>query len=430
MKIAFVFPPQWCPHTDSSLQLWNRAVSTRLAETCDVDVYYSATISPSKHGYIDGVNYKRVFSRWEHRLVKLVYLAHLKMGIKRPLFSTDLWFPGYALGVALALRKHKADIVHVYNFPQYAALIKHLNPTVQVVLNMHGEILTQVRFANVKARLSRMAQIVSCADLLTNGIRHNFPEVSDRCVTVPMGINLEGFDRPDIAARTNRPFSKRLLCVTRLSPEKGPHVLVDAFNLIAQRDPDATLTVVGPEGVSPRGDIADLCLNKEVVDTFEPFYRGNYLEMLKQRVTPEASSRVNFTGLIPHEEVYRHYATSDVYVSPTYYESFGMSIIEAMAAGLPVVACRGGAVTDFIVHGENGVLSDVGDPAALAEEVCRLFADPQLRESMVYSAKEMVRKQYSWDKIASSLMDVYRGVLRQSQDRAENADDLRAIPNR
>lgn len=430
MKIAFVFPPQWCPHTDSSLQLWNRAVSTRLAKDCDVDVYYSATISPSKKGCIDGVNYRRVFSRWEHRLVKLVYLIHLKLGIKRPLFSTDLWFPGYALGVALQLRKHKADIVHVYNFPQYGALIKHLNPSAQVVLNMHGEILTQVKFANVKARLSKMAHIVSCSDLLTEGIRHKFPELADRCVTVPMGIVLEAFDRPDLASRPHRPFSKRLLCVTRLSPEKGPHVLVDAFNLIAQRYPDATLTVVGPEGVSPRGDIADLCLDKKLVDSFEPFYRGNYLKMLEQRVSSEAAPRVKFTGLIPHEEVYRHYAESDIYVSPTYYESFGMSIIEAMAAGLPVVACRGGAVTDFVVDNQNGLLADVGAPSGLADAVGKFFSDPQLRESLASSAKEMVRKRYSWNNIASSLMDVYRGVRHESPECPEAVNDLRVVPNR
>ena len=428
MKIAFVFPPQWCPHTDSSLQLWNRAVTTRLAKTCDVDVYYSATISPSKKGLIDGVNYRRVFSRWEHRLVKMVYLMHLKMGIRRPLFSTDLWFPGYALGVAIQLRKNKADIIHVYNFPQYAALIKHFNPAAKVVLNMHGELLTQVKFANVRARLSRMAHIISCSDLLTNGIRARFPEFADRCVTVPMGILLEAFDRFDQVDRAEP--SKRVLCVTRLSPEKGPHVLVDAFNLIAQRYPDATLTIVGPEGVSPRGDIADLCLGRDLVDSFEPFYRGNYLNLLKQRVAPQAASRAKFTGLIPHEEVYNYYAKSDIYVSPTFYESFGMSIIEAMAAGLPVIACRGGAVTDFIIDGQNGLLVDVGDASGLADAVGRLISDPALGRSLAVSAKQMVRKNYSWDKIASSLMDVYRGVRHDSPEVAEEVAELRPIPNR
>lgn len=408
MKIAFVFPPQWCPHLDTSLQIWNRAVTSRLAKTCEVEVYYS-NLNTAEVQWVDGVRYHRASSRWENRFVRLCDLIRTFIRSRRPLFSTDFWFPIYALRVALHLRKSKPDVVHVYNFPQYAAIIKHLNPSVRIVLNMHGEILTQVKFNNVKSRLSRVAHIVSCCDLLTEGIQQKFPEVADRCVTVPMGISLDAFDRPDLASRADRPFSKRLLCLTRLSPEKGPHVLVDAFNIIAQRHPDATLTVVGPEGVSHRNDIADLCLEKELVDSFEPFYRGNYLEMLKQRVSPEAASRVKFTGLIPHSEVYGHYAASDIYVSPTYYESFGMSIIEAMAAGLPVVACRGGAVPYVVSDDSDGILVNVGDPSALADGVCRLIADREFRTRLARSGKETVR-QYSWDKISSALMDVYRSI--------------------
>jgi len=413
MKVAFVFPPNWTPHSDGSLQIWNHQVTTRLAKVCDVLVY-SGLLSFKSHDVFDGVRYRRFSPRWDNRFLKRFQFLHDAFHIPGPLFSSDLWYLGYALRVGLHLRRHHRDVVHVYNYPQFAAVIKWLNPTSRVVLNMHGEILTQLKFRNLARRLSTLDLIVSCSDLISDGIRRSFPAVLNRCKTLPMGITLESFPVRKDNIYSVKPASKRILHIGRLSPEKGVHVLVDAFNLIVRQFPDATLTIVGPEWVAPRADYADLCLPKEVTDGFVPFYEGSYLEQIKKRVCPDAAGKIHFPGLVSHSEVHAWYENADVYVAPGYYESFGMSIIEAMAAGLPVVACGGGAVPEVVSHGRTGLVVDVGSPSAIAEAVAKLFLDPALCDSISVAARAEVRQKYSWDTIVSTLFGWYDETLRVS----------------
>jgi len=422
MKVAFVFPPNWTPHSDGSLQIWNREVTTRLAKRCDLLVY-SSLHSFKARDMVDGVRYRRFSARWDNRFLKRFQLFHDAFHMPGPLFNSDLWYLGYALQVALDLRKNHRDIVHVYNYPQFAAVLEWLNPTSRIVLNMHGEILTQVKFRNLTSKLNSLYLIVSCSDLITNGIRRAFPDVAIRCKTLPMGLTPEKFPDRLPRAKRERDTSKRVLHIGRLSPEKGVHVLVDAFNLIVRQVPDATLTIVGPEWVAPRTDYADLCLSKEVMDCLAPFFEGSYLEQIKKRVGPEAAGKVHFAGLVSHSDVNTWYANADVYVAPGYYESFGMSIIEAMAAGLPVVACRGGSVPEVVSDGETGLVVDVGDPSAIAEAVVKLFSDPALCDSISDTAHENVRQKYSWDTIASTLFGWYSEALRVTyKDQLGNAE--------
>ena len=174
------------------------------------------------------------------------------------------------------------------------------------------------------------------------------------------------------------------------------------------------MEIVGPEWVAAMEDYAGLCLDRSTLDTLEPYYKGSYLQNLKNSLSPEAAKRVNFVGLVPHTEVFTCYEKADIYVSAAYYESFGMSIIEAMAVGLPVVVSRGSAVDDFVSDGQNGLLVPMANPPAIADAVGKLFGNPALGDSMASKAREMVRQQFSWDTVSSSLENLYQDVLTDS----------------
>lgn len=226
-----------------------------------------------------------------------------------------------------------------------------------------------------------------------------------------MGVSPDAFSLDSNGSHRDTSHLRKLLYVGRISPEKGVHDLLNAFELISRQYPDASLTVVGEEGIAPREYIVDLCLNSSLIGTLAPYYEGSYLSQLKQRLSPDAGKRVIFTGLVAHSEVSKYYADADIYVSPSLYESFGMSIIEAMAAGLPVVATLGGAVPDSISDGYNGLLVDAANPPAIAEAVVSLFRNSKPRNSIVSAALDMVRKQFSWETICSTLMQAYQDVL-------------------
>ena len=199
-----------------------------------------------------------------NRFLKRLKLIHKALRIQRPLFSTDLWFPIYALKVALDIRKQGCDLVHVYYYPQFANLIKWLNPNVRVVLNNHGESIYRVKYTDIKKRLRQIDSVISCSDFITQYTCDMFPEIADHCRTVPMGLSPDIFIPRRQSANPDNHTSKRLLSVSRIAPEKGIHVLLDAFELIIREHPEATLTLVGPEWIAPREDIVDLCLGKNV----------------------------------------------------------------------------------------------------------------------------------------------------------------------
>jgi glycosyltransferase involved in cell wall biosynthesis len=182
--------------------------------------------------------------------------------------------------------------------------------------------------------------------------------------------------------------------------------LLDAFELIVRKYPDASLAVVGPEWIAPPEDITNLCL-KDAVSGLAPFYKGSYLSQLQQKLSPEAAKRVTFPGLVDHSDVATCYRNADIYISPSLYESFGVTAIEAMAAGLPVIAMRIRAFEELISDGRTGLLAEAGSPSAIADAVSTLFMNDRLRKSIARAGREMVCKQFSWETVCSTLMQMY-----------------------
>ncbi len=410
MKIAFVFPPMWSPHSDGSLQIWNHQVTTHLSTSCDVLVY-SGLFARKSHENVDGVQYRRFSTRCDEAFLKHFRFIRGVLGAKGPLFKSDLWYAAYSLKVALDLRSQACDIVHVHYYPQFASLIKRLNPKLRVVLHMNGEWLTQVRFKDLSSRLRQIDLVVSCSEFITKGVAARFPQIANLCRTVPMGVSGDFLSFRSENCHSDPSPTRQLLCVGRISPEKGIHVLLDAFELIIREFPDVALTIVGPEWVAPREDITDLSLPKDVIDGLAPFYEHSYLLQLKGKLSPDAAQKVTFTGLVRHRDIAAFYKKADIYIGPSLYESFGVSIIEAMTVGVPVVATRVGAVPEVISEGKSGLMVDSNNPRAIAEAVIKLLANSELRNSMSFAARDMIWKRFSWETICSALVDTYLEVL-------------------
>jgi len=395
----------WIPHSDGSLQIWNHEVTTRLSKSCDV-IVYSGLFTFQSDDYMEGVHYRRFSTLWDERFLRLLRYIRKSFFFHDPLFASDFWYLGYYLKVALDLRKQRCEVAHVHYYPQFAALIKTFNPSVRVILHMHGEWLTQVKFSKLDTRLNKLDLIISCSEFVTKTISIRFPAIADRCKTVPMGLTPENYFSEGIPAASSS--SKRLLCVGRISPEKGVHVLLEAFELIIRQLPDTTLTIVGPEWISPREDITDLCLEKNVIASLIPFYQGSYLLQLRQKLSRAAAERVTFTGLVAHRDVASFYGRTDVYICPSLYESFGVSVVEAMAASLPVVATKVGVVPELVSNRRNGLIVEINNPQAIADAVIELFKNTALRDSIACAARETVERQFSWETICSSLIEMYQ----------------------
>jgi glycosyltransferase involved in cell wall biosynthesis len=119
------------------------------------------------------------------------------------------------------------------------------------------------------------------------------------------------------------------------------------------------------------------------------------------------AGRVVFTGAVPRTQVPALIRSADVVVCTPWYEPFGITPLEAMACGVPVVASAVGGLTDTVVDRATGWLVPPRDPAALASALRALLADPDRRAAMGRASPDRARQWYSWPRIAAQTEAVY-----------------------
>jgi glycosyltransferase involved in cell wall biosynthesis len=101
----------------------------------------------------------------------------------------------------------------------------------------------------------------------------------------------------------------------------------------------------------------------------------------------------------------------DVFAMPSIWEGFGLVLLEAMAAGRPIVASRVATIPEVVLDGETGLLVPAGDPLALADALARLAADPDLASQFGEAGRERVRRQFSIEKMVGDTELLYRELL-------------------
>ena len=176
--------------------------------------------------------------------------------------------------------------------------------------------------------------------------------------------------------------------------------------------PEATLELVGPLHVAP----------KAFVDPFgqDPLLKGlaqhfkqpeRYLRFLQARA--RATGRGTFAGAVANEALPRRYGAAGVFVFPSLWqEPFGIPVIEAMAAGLPVIASRPGALPEIIEDGVTGRLVAAHDLAAFGRRVSELLADPHAAERMGVAAQTRVREHFLGPRHLGQYVELLETVLR------------------
>jgi phosphatidylinositol alpha-mannosyltransferase len=199
---------------------------------------------------------------------------------------------------------------------------------------------------------------------------------------VPNGVDVERFAHPGPPAE-GLPVGRLVLWVNRLDPQKGFGVMVRAFEDLARRRTDVCLVVAGD---------------------------GRDREALRG-LPEEVRRRVVRLGTVPHDELPRYHAAADVFASAaTGQESFGIVLVEAMAAGVPVVATDIPGYRDVVRDGVDGLLVRPGDPAALSNALERVLSEPDLARALAEAGRERAAA-FSWDVVVPRLEAVYEGVV-------------------
>jgi len=416
MKIAFVVQPfdGIIPPFQNSIGLIIYNSARILAEKATITVYYPRKRKEHILQKLDGVLYRPIPIDFDRRLLEVVervpgVFDHGK------LFASWIYYPGYISRIAWDARRRDFDIMHIVNFSQFAPLVKRLNPRTRIVLEMQCEWLTQLNPSTIKKRLSSVDMVTGSSNHISSSVQTKFPELSIPCRTAYNGVDPARFQRETDNGGNTSQKSKTLLFVGRVSPEKGVHVLIDAMTEVVKQVPDAHLLIVGPRGQLPLEYIVGLT-DEEELKNLSVFYDGtlshNYQDYLEKRVDELGIRKnVEFTGGMTQEELVQLYHRARLLVNPSYSESFGMSLVEGMAVGLPVVATRVGGMKEIVDPGKTGFLVEMGSAFELGEALLRLLTDDQLCEAMGANGYQRALQQFSWQRRARDLWDYYESLV-------------------
>ncbi len=217
-----------------------------------------------------------------------------------------------------------------------------------------------------------------------------------RMANVPCGVDIEALRPGDKALARQRlgldPHEFIVLQLGRLVPRKGVDNVIRAMAQLPAALP-ARLVVVGGGSVEP-DEVAtpEIGRLRRLADTLG--------------VTP----RVQFAGRRERSALRDWYVAADVFVTTPWYEPFGITPLEAMACGTPVIGSAVGGVQYTVLDGVTGFLVPPQDPSALAARLLDLQRQPALAAAMGRAGVRRVRSQFTWDCVAQQLVDVYESV--------------------
>lgn len=430
MRIAIVNQPQdpilAGEEQRGSVAIVNWELAKRLAERHEVTVY-----APRAAGQASRERWKTIEIRRvpfvAKRFHKAMQLLAGRLRARPPYINSPLYYREYFMQVARELARHPVDILHFPQQLQFAARFKRAVPRAKIVLHMHQDELAQLDYGLLRRQLAHVDSVVTVSDFVTGRARARFPEHAAAIHTIGNGVDVRRFiPEAQSGARPHRPC--RLLFVGRISPDKGVHLLIEAFDRIARERADVELTLIGKVGMLPF-DLVNLLLtdDADALDSLRPFYgqstlawltkevlgqKRSYRQQLEARLSPRSAGRVHFAGSVSLQELIRLYSQADLLVLPSIWrESYGLPVAESMASGVPVLASDCGGVPELVDPGVTGLLVPRLNVDALTNAMRDLLSDvPRLRE-MGRAARLRAERLLTWDRSAQRLEQVYLDLV-------------------
>lgn len=293
------------------------------------------------------------------------------------------------------LVKQRPDVVHGHCFFYSSADISAVAARIlrrPFVLNPYFYLPPGRNWRAYCATLGRLAMdadvVIAISDYEKDLITRAGMRVR-RFEVVPPGVETAEFDGggDDVYAsfNINRCAARVVLFVGRLHRSKGVDTLIAAMPTILRCEPETILFLVGPDW-------------------------GDRARFTRQIQDLGLESKVVLAGPLNRSELVSAYRGAALMVLPSTYEAFGIVLIEAMAARLPVVASNAAAIPYVVSHGETGLLFPMGDHAALANCVVALLRDEHLRRPMGERGRSIVERRYERVEQIRSLEEIYESL--------------------
>ncbi|MFC1978719.1 glycosyltransferase family 4 protein [Chloroflexota bacterium] len=297
------------------------------------------------------------------------------------------------------LPKHRFDVIHDNQTLGYGLLMmKTLN--VPIVATIHHPLpidtksdLSQI--TGIRSRFKRaimyppfmqgivarrLDMVITDSKASANDIRQIFKVKLDKTRVVYCGVDTSKFSPNGYVKEPNK-----LIMVGRTDDrKKGVIYVLKALKMIKDGC-DVNLTIV--DEVYP---FSVACLLAEKYDI---------------------TDRVTFTGRISTDKLVEHYGKSEIAITSSIYEGFGLPAAEAMSCQIPVIATTGGALPEVVKHGHTGILVPPANASALANAILQLVDDEPLRKQLGKAGRKRVKGNFTWQRTAQATADVYREAI-------------------
>ena len=396
-KSVILISRDFPPNHGGGIGTFNKDLAEALA--CDGNIVHVITQSPD----INRVYFEN--GVWVHRMVTPV-IERSPEALSREI-PQNIWsWSATALEEARRIATHR--VIDVIEAPiwecQGAAflldgewpLVTSLQTTLHFWLESHPELIDdQSWFDSYGKQMLALEQEIMAN---SNGVRsisraianvieraYGFAFDKERIRVAPLGMAARAPRRPSA-----RKKHLDVLFVGRLEYRKGIDVLLRSIPLILEQAPETQFRIIGD--CSIKGPDGRTFRDIFLADSSNQLWVGN----------------VHFEGRVGEEELLRAYASCDIFVAPSRFESFGLVFLEAMREGKPVIGCVAGGMPEVVAHGINGLLVEPGNVEELARAILSLINDQALRAGMGKTGKTIFEEKFTSSLMAKASIDLYR----------------------
>jgi glycogen synthase len=281
--------------------------------------------------------------------------------------------------------KYDLDIVHLQSGSGGIFFLRKLKTKVIVTTHTNNYLFQYRRFGKISKRFLAPLEkytyqiadrILSVSSYVKKNLISDYHIPPSKIRVVPNGVNFDTF----YPISQHSHDKKTILYVGRLYKGKGIEFLINAVELLVPDHPSVRLWVAG-QGV----------FFKEI----KAFIQGRTIR-----------NHIIFLGWKDSKTLNQLYNEATVYVMPSIVEGFGMTLLEAMACGCPVIATDSGGAIDIICHNQNGLLIPYGNAKQLAASISRIMTDQEKREMLVKNGLKTIQ-DFRWEVIARKLYCIY-----------------------
>jgi glycogen synthase len=370
----------------------------------NVHVIALASNGHSKEIYHSGVTVHRIGLRYVNLLWRRP-LRYLRLYERSPQFTSWIaWANAVRVKIEELSRNTNIDVVEAPDYLGQGLLVswpKRLTPLIArlhnpatIVYPDNGVPVTpDLQRAMQLERISvkRSDRIISPSTAILQRLSSLWNLDGKSVDIIPCPVDTDLFSPP--ANVTRSAIEPIVLYVGRLSEAKGVRCLLDAAAMVLEKFPKAQFHFVGAE--APHPELGGISYSDYVA-------QGNH----------RGADRFRFHGRVSLDDLPAHYRAASLCVVPSIgFESFGITCVEAMACGRPLVATRVGGIPDLVMDGVTGRLIAAADSEALARAISELLSSPESLVSMGAAGRQRVLERYSIQRIVAQQLKAYHAAI-------------------